>query len=442
MSNRLGFKIPGDDTRFNDAYVTWYAKFDGADAGTAGAIDHSPKKNGVMVLSNTFMDPGTGVGGSGRSLRFPGNALAYSPAQVENSFNLYNNDFTIDWWEYANTNTTNGPSFVWDTLSLVYCAMLVGWGLDDIFFYSSNDQANWNLASTIPMGKRQVGTWAHRAIVRAGSYFYTFQNGVMQAQAAVGGTGVMPNSTYGPCLGCWPRSDGYYYYSGYLDEFRVSKGIARWTANFTVPAAASPSVIYKPDADLQTVLVANADGFIHDYSPYRHGSDASPNVSMSMDKSKFGGASWAFSGVPSYVSFPASPDWNIGAGDFTIDGWVYLTGTPAAASPYVIVGRMQTAGEWNNRWGLYVRDDLMLVFEAYVNGSYTCVVGTNAQRLTLNNWYHCAVVKHGNVMDIALNGIWGLSPFHAYWSSCRLPIDATIYWRIRRQRHLEFQGMH
>ena len=27
------------------------------------------------------------------------------------------------------------------------------------------------------------------------------------------------------------------YFNGWLDEFRVSKGIARWTANFTPPAA-------------------------------------------------------------------------------------------------------------------------------------------------------------------------------------------------------------
>jgi hypothetical protein len=33
-------------------------------------------------------------------------------------------------------------------------------------------------------------------------------------------------------------SDGTYAFNGWLDEFRISKGIARWTGNFAPPTSA------------------------------------------------------------------------------------------------------------------------------------------------------------------------------------------------------------
>ncbi len=46
---------------------------------------------------------------------------------------------------------------------------------------------------------------------------------------------------------------GIYYLNGWLDEFRVSKGVARWTSSFTSPSAAYT-------ADSSTVLLLHMDG--------------------------------------------------------------------------------------------------------------------------------------------------------------------------------------
>jgi len=143
--------------------------------------------------------------------------------------------------------------------------------------------------TSVPMGTRQMNTWAHRALVRKGGYFYTFENGVLKAQAAVGGSGVFNIATYGPCVGCWPRSDGYYYFWGYIDEFRVSNGIARWTANFTVPVVGT----YVPDPDMNTVLLMHFDD-LTDASQYKRGaiqtagaSDSSAKNSRALSDVKF-----------------------------------------------------------------------------------------------------------------------------------------------------------
>jgi hypothetical protein len=407
MSNRLGFKISQDDTRYNDAYVTWLAHFDTV-AGTLPAatyiVDHSAKQNGRIALSdNCQFGASTGIGGAGTSIYFPNNALAYSPVNIDNSFNLSDNDFTIDWWEYAVGDTgVYHPSFVWDTLGNIYSPMLVGWGDNTaLYFYASNDAATWNLAAAVPMGTRQMNTWAHRALVRKSGYFYTFENGVLKAQAAVGGSGVFNIATYGPCLGCWPRSDGYYYFWGYIDEFRVSNGIARWTANFSLPAAASPSVLYKPDPDLATVLLMHFDSSWADASQYKRGAASTfAGLTFSIAQSKFGRISARFDGLDDYMSFPDNVHWTIGD-DYTIDLWLRPEAIPAAGQAGCILSHL--AG--NSGWIFMLLSDGSVTFLQRNTGGDYSVYGSTL--LVINNWYHIAFVRAAQVSKVYINGVGG-----------------------------------
>jgi hypothetical protein len=81
-----------------------------------------------------------------------------------------------------------------------------------------------------------IGNWYHIAIVRHGTSFFMFINGVAQTltvSQAIGATaiGSITGTTY---IG--QRVDnGKYFFNGYLDEYKVAKGVARWTANFTPP---------------------------------------------------------------------------------------------------------------------------------------------------------------------------------------------------------------
>jgi len=157
MSNRgLGFKYPGDDTRYNDAYTTWLLHMDGP-VNSTYMVDNSPKQNGAAAVVNAFVI-GDGSSGPGplhvAATQFNNNAYIYSPVNVDNSFNLALNDFTIDWWEHrVGDVTTYRPSFTWDTIGILYSPMLVGWGdSNGLYFYASNDQASWNIASVLLMG--------------------------------------------------------------------------------------------------------------------------------------------------------------------------------------------------------------------------------------------------------------------------------------------------
>jgi hypothetical protein len=74
--------------------------------------------------------------------------------------------------------------------------------------------------------------WHHFAYVKYGSTVTRYVDGVAIG-SCTGVTGSMTTSTN--ILTLFASSVGTAGFSGYIDEFRISKGIARWTADFTPP---------------------------------------------------------------------------------------------------------------------------------------------------------------------------------------------------------------
>jgi hypothetical protein len=87
-------------------------------------------------------------------------------------------------------------------------------------------------ASSSPIAS---GVWTHIAVVRDGDNFRMFENGTQTG--SVTDTDALPNFAAPMYIGSSSAA-----LNGSLDEFRISR-IARWTANFTPPAApyAAPS---------------------------------------------------------------------------------------------------------------------------------------------------------------------------------------------------------
>ena len=80
-------------------------------------------------------------------------------------------------------------------------------------------------------------TWHHIAVTRVGDTLYQYIDGTQDGSLALGAGAVINNSTNKFSIGRQGElaSD---YFNGKIDEFRISNGIARWTANFTVPSVA------------------------------------------------------------------------------------------------------------------------------------------------------------------------------------------------------------
>lgn len=79
-----------------------------------------------------------------------------------------------------------------------------------------------------------INTWYHLALVRNGNVFKIYIDGIERASSTLAIT--LNNSASQIGIGCWGEYTSYTH-NGWVDEFRFSKGIARWTANFTPPTS-------------------------------------------------------------------------------------------------------------------------------------------------------------------------------------------------------------
>lgn len=77
-------------------------------------------------------------------------------------------------------------------------------------------------------------TWAHLAIVRHGANLYNYVNGA-RALVSTSLSGVtLMDSTGAMTLGAYNDADGSSHWKGWVDQVRITKGIARYTAAFIV----------------------------------------------------------------------------------------------------------------------------------------------------------------------------------------------------------------
>jgi hypothetical protein len=106
-----------------------------------------------------------------------------------------------------------------------------------------NGSAVIDSVSTIPLN-----TWTHIALAKSGSSTKMFINGTQ-----VGTTYADTNNYIQGALTIGARFDGTTPFFGYIDDVRISKGVARYTTTFTPPTS-------QLSGDLNTVLLLNLNG--------------------------------------------------------------------------------------------------------------------------------------------------------------------------------------
>lgn len=222
----------------NDSYVSLLLHLDGTN-GSTSFPDASSNNVSVSPVGSAHVDTSESVfGGASLNLNGTTDNLTWT---YGTNFDVAAGDFTIDC--RIRFNSTAGAQ-------TIYCARdsLTGGQKDAVAFYVSGGTVRFQgIVNTISQGDYQcswtpsINTWYHIAIVRNGANFYIFINGVSQTLTV--NTAISTNSlspTYGtpiPAIGEYGDYNGFYF-NGWIDEFRFSKGIARWTTNFTPPTAA------------------------------------------------------------------------------------------------------------------------------------------------------------------------------------------------------------
>ena len=126
-------------------------------------------------------------------------------------------------------------------------------------------------------------------------------------------------------------------------------------------------------------------------------------VVTSTAQSKFGGASLLFSGTSQHLTAPSSDDWHIGNGDFTVEAWVYLTGSPITEHrPIAVHDNINVTRGW-----LFLCDKDnggRLNFTLWTSNS-TFVRALSPSAPALNQWLHVAAARAGNTLRLFIDGV-------------------------------------
>ena len=108
------------------------------------------------------------------------------------------------------------------------------------FTVYNNNPASPSTALIIATKQIVVSTWTHFAVVRNGSTFNMFINGILDTggSATTSWSGSLDGNIISPIS---VGSDGTFYFNGSIDEIRITKGIVRYTRNFVTPTLPFPS---------------------------------------------------------------------------------------------------------------------------------------------------------------------------------------------------------
>jgi len=308
----------------------------------------------------------------------------------------------------------------------------------------------------------RLQTWSHLAVVRSGSgtnnvtlYINGVAAGSMTSNRDVTHTIAV--------LGRWYTTSDNYYFNGHLSNFRLIKGQALFTGNFTPTTSTltSSSVghtgtgVAASLTGTVSLLTCQSNRFIDSTTPNAaksggltltpSGETRISSFSSFLDSDTTSGSGY-FDGSGDYLSAASNAAFTLGSSsDFCIEGWVYSTGTPGTDA--VIAGTWQNGSSaFANRWLLSLRTSGTAIYWWDSTGS----PGITYTGITTNQWVHIAVVRNSGTITLYVNGvsrgtqttnqayttqdslkvgggITGTSDFPGYISSLRVVLGSPVY---------------
>jgi hypothetical protein len=194
---------------------------------SAGRFIDNSRNNFVITSSGNVGLSTSQYKFGGSSGLFDGTA-DYLTTKSDSSFGFGTGDYTIEAWVYP-TSIRNGEN-------LIYATDVTGgtsFGFNQTQVYIGARGVAYDLQVTYTV---VANVWTHLAATRQSGTVRIFANGSLISSGTV-----TRNCPQGPgVIGDYPTLTGNGL-TGYIDELRVTKGVARYTANFTPPNAPFPN---------------------------------------------------------------------------------------------------------------------------------------------------------------------------------------------------------
>jgi hypothetical protein len=209
---------------------------DGSDGSTTftDVMGHSITANGNVQIDTAQSKFG------GASALFDG-AGDYLSTADSADWNYGSGNFTIELW-YRFNIAPSGSFGVTTNNQWVYSQRVDGDNYVYIYAYGSAFAFDvWSSGSQVVRIQatsvtHDATTWHHLAVVRNGSTFTVYVDGTSKGTSTTASS--LPDLAAALEFGRW-SGDGAYF-NGWMDDIRITKGFARYTANFTPPTEAFP----------------------------------------------------------------------------------------------------------------------------------------------------------------------------------------------------------
>lgn len=174
----------------------------------------------------------------GSSILLDGNGDYLSIAN-NNVFNFGVGNFTIEMWIRA-ASLSNSP-FLYQKLTPGGNG--TGWFVElgssgQIYF--GNSTTGGAFATWAGTGIT-TNTWHNITVTRVGFVLSAFVNGTLLSSQASSQWANSVDNTEAVAIGSWRPTNTAFDFNGYIDELRITKGVARYTTSFTPSATAFPN---------------------------------------------------------------------------------------------------------------------------------------------------------------------------------------------------------
>ena len=204
----------------NDSQDNWDSSRANHGVSRTGNVHHK-RNDSVISGSSYYFDGGLNF------LEFPDN----------DDWNFGMQDFTFDFWiKFDGIGVSDhGFASIWYQGTGSSNMVELGLNSDGSMIFLAHT-GSYIINTATSAGAFVTDTWYHVAYVRRANTFKLYRNGtsitcnISHGSAA----GVMPNISAVARIGECTYDSGDRNFKGWIDEFRVSKGVARWSEDFTV----------------------------------------------------------------------------------------------------------------------------------------------------------------------------------------------------------------
>jgi len=339
---------------------------------------------GGSLLTNNYLDDfsiggskyGVQLNGTSQYVTIPGNSTAFALP----------GDFTIEGWFFF--------PIVPGTSTGAYAVMDCG-SANQIGFYLQTTSLSVFLTTGAILATFtytwSANVWTHIAIVRSGTTLNCYVNGTaLTPVTGISNSFLSPNT-----LNIGRNPGSIQYLKGTISNFRIVKGTAVYTSNF------STDNLYPLKAISGTTLLTFQNSSIVDNSTtpltITNVGSATTNTIPSLLYSTI------FNGSSSYLNIPTSSFLPVINNTYTIEMWIYPLANPSGSYELYQLSNTNTSSFGDFSIQMNSAGRIVLNVRPSTGGSIVTI--TTAASVLLTNWTHIAVSVNSGAAILYINGI-------------------------------------